>query len=135
MSTKAGKVETFFELSYEAFASDNDLVYDDLGVSKEDYLKSKLKLIKRIKLSTNARINKAKNESKLELALQKAQSILRSENESIRMDFKQLILSRSPQFQFRNIEKLDDNDLKDLLCDLDIIDVIEDLDKSDNAIK
>lgn len=135
MNTKAGKVETFFELSYEAFASDNDSVYDDLGVSKEDYLNSKLKLIKRIMMSTQARINQAKNESLLEQAILKVQRILKSEDEEVKMNFKQLILSRSPQFQFRNIEKLDENDMKELLTDLDIIDVIEDLDNSENANK
>lgn len=135
MNTKAGKVDTFFELSYEAFASDDDLVYSDLGVSKEEYLDSKLKLIKRLKLSANARINKAKNEHKLELAVLKVRSILKSGNESEMIGFKQLILSRSPQFQFRNIDKLDENDMKELLNDLDIIDVIEGLDNKDNANK
>ena len=135
MSTKASKVETFFELSYEAFASDNDLVYDGMGVSKEEYLDNKLKMIKRMKMNTFARINKARNESRLEQALQAVQKIMKSGNEEAKMGFKQLILSRSPQFQFRNIDKLDDNDMKELLSDLDIIDVIEDLDNSENASK
>jgi hypothetical protein len=109
MKIKANNIDKFFALSNEAFESDNESVYNDLGVSKDEYLDSKLKMIKRLKLKSKAQLNRAKNE-KLE----------------------KLILTRSPQFQFRNIEKLEEGDLKELLSDLGIIDIFEDLEKLDN---
>lgn len=133
MKIKANNIDKFFELSTEAFESDNESVYSDLGVSKEEYLDKKLKMIKRLKLKSKAQLNKAKNENLLDIALQKVQSIIDSANESVKEELEKLILTRSPQFQFRNIEKLEEEDLKELLSDLGIIDIIEDLEKLDNG--
>lgn len=133
MNKKADKIDKFFELSIEAFESDNETVYADLGISKDDYLSDKLKMIKRLKLKSIAQLNKAKNDSLLEIALRRVQNIIDSTNENVKERLEALILKRSPQFQFRNIEKLDKDDLKELLKDIDIIDIIEDLEQSDNA--
>jgi len=132
MKKEAEKINIFFELSSEAFESDNESVYEDMGVSKEDYLNEKLKMVKRLKLNSKAQLNKAKNENLLETAIQKVQKIIESTNESIKEELKNIILSRSPQFQFRNIEKLDKEDLKELLSDLDIINIIENLENTGN---
>ncbi|MCD4745633.1 MAG: hypothetical protein K8R58_04985 [Bacteroidales bacterium] len=135
MNNKADKIDKFFELSNEAFESDNESVYEDLGVSKEDYLNNKLKMIKRLKLKSQSQLNKAKNDNMLEKALQKIKSVIDSNNEVIKQSLEGLILARSPQFQFRNIEKLDESDLKELFSDLNVIDIIENLEKSDDVDK
>ncbi|MDY0144204.1 MAG: hypothetical protein RBR97_20165 [Bacteroidales bacterium] len=133
MKIKANNIDKFFELSNEAFESDNESVYNDLGVSKDEYLDSKLKMIKRLKLKSKAQLNKAKNNNLLEIALQKVQKIIESANETVKEELEKLILTRSPQFQFRNIEKLEEEDLKELLSDLGVIDIIEDLEKLENG--
>ena len=135
MNNKANKIDKFFELSNEAFESDNESVYEDLGVSKEDYLNNRLKMIKRLKLKSQSLLNKAKNDNMLEKALQKIKSVIDSNNEVIKQSLEGLILACSPQFQFRNIEKLDDSDLKELFSDLNVIDIIENLEKLDNVDK
>lgn len=135
MNNKADKIDKFFELSNEAFESDNESVYEDLGVSKEDYLNNKLKMIKRLKLKSQSQLNKAKNDNMLEKALQKIKSVIDSNNEAIKQSLEGLILARSPQFKFRNIEKLDESDLKELFSDLNVIDIIENLEKLDNVDK
>jgi len=135
MNNKADKIDKFFELSNEAFESDNESVYEDLGVSKEDYLNNKLKMIKRLKLKSQSQLNKAKNDNMLEKALQKIKSVIDSKNDAIKQSLEELILARSPQFQFRNIEKLDESDLKELFSDLNVIDIIENLEKIDNVDK
>jgi hypothetical protein len=133
MKIKANNIDKFFELSNEAFESDNESVYNDLGVSKDEYLDSKLKMIKRLKLKSKAQLNKAKNDNLLEIALQKVQKIIESANETVKEEIEKLIQTRSPQFQFRNIEKLEEEDLKELLSDLGVIDIIEDLEKLENG--
>jgi len=135
MKIKANNIDKFYELSNEAFESDNESVYNDLGVSKDEYLDSKLKMIKRLKLKSKSQLNKAKNEKLLEIALQKVQNIIETANETVKEELEKLILTRSPQFQFRNIEKLEEEDLKELLSDLGVIDIIEDLEKLDNGNK
>ncbi|MBN2613203.1 MAG: hypothetical protein JXB00_16740 [Bacteroidales bacterium] len=133
MKIKANNIDKFFELSNEAFESDNESVYNDLGVSKDEYLDNKLKMIKRLKLKSIAQLNKAKNDNLLEIALKKVQNIIESANETVKEELEKLILTRSPQFQFRNIEKLEEEDLKELLSDLGVIDIIEDLEKLENG--
>lgn len=133
MKIKANNIDKFFELSNEAFESDNESVYNDLGFSKDEYLDNKLKMIKRLKLKSKAQLNKAKNENLLEIALHKVHNILESANETVKEELEKLILTRSPQFQFRNIEKLEEEDLKELLSDLGVIDIIEDLEKLENG--
>ena len=133
MNKKAEKIDNFFELSNEAFESDNESVYEDLGVLKEDYLNDKMKMIKRLKLKSQSQLNKAKNESLLEIALQKVKRIIDSSNETLKSNLESLILKHSPQFQFRNIEKLDESDLKELLSDLNVIDIIENLERLDDV--
>lgn len=83
MKIKANNIDKFFELSNEAFMSDNESVYNDLGVSKEEYLDKKLKMIKRLKLKSKAQLNRAKNESLLEIALKKVQDIIESADETV----------------------------------------------------
>ena len=135
MNNKADKIDKFFELSNEAFESDNESVYEDLGVSKEDYLNNRLKMIKRLKLKSQSQLNKTKNDNMLEKALQKIKNVIDSKNEAIKQSLEGLILARSPQFQFRNIEKLDESDLKELFSDLNVIDIIENLEKLDDVDK
>lgn len=133
MNIKLNKIDKFFELSNKAFDSDNESVYETLGFSKKDYLNEKLKMVKRLKLKSMAQLNKAKNESTLEKALQKIKQIIDLKNDTIKQTLENLILTRSPQFQFRNIEKLDESDLRELLSDLNLIDIIEELEKLKNA--
>jgi len=133
MNIKLNKIDKFFGLSNEAFESDNESVYETLGFSKKDYLNEKLKMVKRLKLKSMAQFNKAKNESMLEKALQKIKQIIDLKNNTIKQTLENLILTRSPQFQFRNIEKLDESDLRELLSDLNLIDIIEELEKLKNA--
>lgn len=135
MKTQHDIIDKFFELSQEAYEESNDSIYDELGISKEEYFNDELKIIKRFKLKSKVIANKVKNESMLNYALQKIQDVIKSSNEKIKMDLEQLILQRSPQFQFRNIEKLDKDDLSELLGDLNIIEIIEELEKSNNANK
>jgi tRNA U34 5-carboxymethylaminomethyl modifying GTPase MnmE/TrmE len=135
MKTKANKINIFIELSIESFETDNESVYEELGVLKADYLNDKLKMIKQMKLKSISQLNKAKNERLIEIALQKVQGMIKSTNENIKEGLEQLIHKRSPQFQFRNIEKLDTTDLKELLSDLNLIEMIEDLEKLNDGNK
>ena len=77
--------------------------------------------------------NKAKNENLFEVATQKIHNIIESASEKMKENLAQLIYTRSPQFQFRNLEKLDKNDMQELLSDLNIIEIIEDLEKLEDV--
>lgn len=57
--------------------------------------------------------------------------------ETAKADTKELILSllkeRAPKLQFRNLEKLEENDLKQILNESDILDLMEQIDKAQNS--
>ena len=135
MKTKAEEINRFFKLSNEAFGTDNDFIYQDMGVSKDEYLNSKLNVVKRAKLKAKAQLNKNKNEDLLARSINKVKNIINSSNDNLKQGLKSLILEKSPQFQFRNIEKLDENDLKELLTDLNILNEIDNLDRTDQNDK
>jgi deoxyhypusine synthase len=125
-------IDKFFMLSNDAYEETNESIYEELHVSKEDYLNDKLKMIKRFKLKSKVIANKAKNEKLFNLAIQRIQDVIKSSDEKLKEKIEQLIFQRSPLFQFRNIEKLDKEDLIELLGDLNIIEIIEELEKSNN---
>lgn len=129
---KTNDINKFIDFSIEAFESDNSEIYAELGVSKEDYLNDKLRLIKRLKLKSTAAANKAKNENLLNLAKQKIIGIINANNEYLKRGLEQLLREKDPQFQFRNIEKLDNDDLMEIINDIGVIDIIEGLEKLDN---
>ena len=129
-------IEHYNKLSSEAFqdeSSDNLDIYNDLGIDKEDYLASKLKFVKRLKIKIKAESNRLKNQELLELALLKLKEIIDSRLGSTKEKLEVLISKKYPQFQFRNLEKLDDDDIREALNEIDIIDFIEQIDKLDNA--
>jgi hypothetical protein len=129
---KTNDINKFIDFSIEAFNSDDNEFYEELGISKDNYLNDKLKRVKQLKLKSMSQVNKEKNENLFQIATQKIHNIFESANANIKESLSTLIYSRSPQFQFRNIEKLDENDLKELLTDLDVIKIIEDLEKLNN---
>ncbi|KAA6323723.1 hypothetical protein EZS27_026869 [termite gut metagenome] len=129
---KTNDINKFIDFSIEAFKFDDNEFYEELGISKNNYWDDKWKRIKQLKLKYIAQANKEKNENLLQIAMQKIQNILESTDESIKGSLAELIHTSSPQFQFRNIEKLDKNDLQELLTDLDVIKIIEDLEKMNN---
>jgi broad-specificity NMP kinase len=57
--------------------------------------------------------------------------------ETAKADTKEVILSllreRAPKLQFRNLEKLEEDDLKEILNESDILDLMEQIDKSNIA--
>lgn len=128
-------IDKFNEFSGEAFDGDNEFIYQELNISKEDYLKDKLKMIKRLKLKSQAQINKVKNENLFEMAVGKLQTLVESSNENMKEMLEKLIQKRSPQFQFRNIERLDKDVLKELLGELTVIEIIEDFEKQNTNDK
>jgi len=128
---ETASINKFLDFSVEAFNTYDNEFYEDLELVKDDYLNNKLKMIKRLKLKYVAQINKVKNDNLLEIAMQKFQNFVELATENMKENLASLIQTHSPQFQFRNLDKLDKNDLNELLRDLNIIEIIEKL-ENDN---
>jgi len=129
----------FNELSSEAFQddnSDNNDVFKELGVNKDSYLHSKLKFVKKLNIKTKAELNQLKNKQLMEQAIDKVKDIIRNRVESTKEKLSTLINNEYPQFQFRNIDKLEEEDIKEVLNEIDLIEFIEKIEKlDDNANK
>ena len=129
METIINNINKFFELSQEAFEADIESFENE---NDNLQLETRLKLIKKLKLKPLSEINKYKNNTLYKIALKKNQDGFYSGNNSHKLSLQQFFRMRSPQFQFRNIENLNEYDLKDLLSDIDLIKIIEDLDNNEN---
>lgn len=128
-------IDKFYELSSEAFDNSDELIYQELGISKDEYLQDRLKNIKQLKFRKQAQLNKIKNDNLLEKAWSKFQDIISSSDIDMKKVIGKLIQERAPQFQFRNIENLNTETLKDLFGELNIIELIENLEKLDKNDK
>ncbi|MEZ5199295.1 MAG: hypothetical protein R2764_23805 [Bacteroidales bacterium] len=129
-------ISNFNALLAESFQNDlaeNVDFYKDLGVEKEAYLMSNLRFINRLKIKSTAKRNRIKNQKLIEDARVQLKEIITSRIQSTKEKLEQLIRQEYPQFQFRNLDVLDDEDIKEALSEIDLIDFIEKLDKIENG--
>ena len=135
MDNNKKTLNSFYKYSAESFQedeSDNNLIYESLGVDKEEYIKSKLNLINKLNLKTKAELNRSKNKELFARAIKKVKQIIDEKVDGATVKLSELLQTQSPQVQYRNLDKLEENDIKELLTDINLIEFIEKLDNIDN---
>ena len=90
------------------------------------------KFAKKIKFLATAKLNKQKDESLLEKAVKKLESVIRENRDKPIAFFRRHIEQRGIAFQFRNLDKLDVEDIREILSELDLVEFMEDLDRQEN---
>jgi hypothetical protein len=131
-------IENFKKISVEAFEydpSDNHDIYKEICIDKDVFITSKIKFINRLKIKHRAESNRIKNQDLLEEALNKLKNIISSRATSTQEKLAILIANNYPQFQYRNLDQLDDDDICEVLNEIDLIDFIEKIDNLKNANK
>lgn len=99
---------------------------------KEGALK-RMKIAKKIAFKIEAIHNKQKDESLLKRAYEKLQAFIEKNRELAGNELKILLQKTAPAYQFRNLEKLDDVGIRELLTEVDLVKLIEELDKEDKT--
>ena len=119
------------ELS-DSISSDSEVSYKYLseqGINPEEILSEGIQKINSYLLTKKA----TQNRHAMEALLEKATSLIRKfieENEHKSKDVLiKMLLEKSPAFQFRNLEQITDDDIREVLADVDLIKFLEGTEK------
>lgn len=91
------------------------------------YVRKGLKEIKQVEFLRKAETNLARHQELIETAIAK----IREAIPNVISNFENALKQRNPAFQFRNLQELDELQLREILEDVDLINIIEELDKKD----
>ncbi len=89
--------------------------------------------IKKFEFRLISLYNKQKDESLLKKAYEKLQVFIEKNRELAGDELKALLHKTAPSFQYRNLEKLDDNGIRELLNEIDLVKLLEELDKTEES--
>jgi hypothetical protein len=130
--------KSFFELfddNYEEILK-NDInearaFLSEEGFNVEADSLERSKLIKKMEFKITAIHNKLKDESLIEKAFAKLKVFIDKNKELAGFELKKLLQEIAPLYQYRNLEKMDDNGIRELLLEIDLIRLLEELDKNE----
>lgn len=140
MKSSNNHTEDFFDRFNEAY---EELLMNDSNEAKaflaeegfdvEAGMLRRKKLAKKFEFKLRAIHNKQKDESLLEKAYEKIQVFIAKNKELAGNELKTLLQRVAPAYQFRNLEILDDEGIRELLTEVDLVKLIEELDKEDET--
>lgn len=97
------------------------------GVDITSYVNKGIKEIKRIEFLRKAETNLSKHQELIERAIHKIKEAIPDTITNIEI----AIRKKSPAFQFRNLQELDEQQLREILMDVDLINTIEAIENKD----
>lgn len=116
----------------EAVSSNHEAATDFLtseGVDVSKYVAAGIKSIRKVEFLKKAKANKEKDETLMEKALallkQKIEENLTKSGEVL----VGLLRQNAPNVQFRSLEKLDDDEIREILTDVDLAKLMEELEE------
>lgn len=136
MNSNNNKFNKFSDLSIEAFKSDQNtemLFHND--INSQDFIDKRIEKIKRLNLKAKAQLGKIRNETILYSAKQKFIELYNIQKTNIKENIINLLHSKNPQFQFRNIDKLESEDLQQLFDDIELLKIIDNIENTDDGNK
>jgi len=101
----------------------------ELGIDPKEESEFGLKQISRLHFMAKAYSNQIRDNKLLERLKAKITEVIENNNQLARDILQSTIAQRKASFQFRNVEKWTDDEMREVLSDLDIARLLEDLDK------
>lgn len=98
------------------------------GLDPEAEIAEGLRFIKRMSFQAKAKLNEENDASLLETAFNRIKSLIAQYSDQSGDLLKKVLQDRAPSFQFRNLEKLGDDEIKEILRELDLIKLMEEID-------
>lgn len=99
---------------------------------KEKDKKRQIQLAKKIRFKAQARLNQVKDEQLLEKAIKKIRSIVNESAEVSTSILQNMLLKAGVPVQFRNLKNLSEEDIKNVLTDINIVQLMEEIEKETN---
>lgn len=88
------------------------------------------KLINKFAFRYKAKHNKEKDQNLIDLAVIKLKEVFEKNRELAGRELSKLLGEKTPAYQFRNLEKLSDDELREVLEEVDLIKLIENLEEN-----
>lgn len=106
-------------------------VLREYGLDPEHEGQEGLKMIKRLLFLTQAQEEKALNEKGIHQGINKMKRLMEDIMGKSGMALRSIISERSPSFQFRNFKEIDDDGIRDIILDLDLLSILETLEEEE----
>lgn len=137
---KKGKsvLEQFEELSSKHLSEDLDAAREflkEFGIDPDEESTQGEKAARRVHFMAKATVNEARDKSLLDRAAEKVSEMIKKNSELAGQALKQALGQRQASFQFRNLENWSEDDIKEVLTDMDLAELMEELDQEDNEEK
>ena len=104
-------------------------------INSQDFIDKRIEKIKRLNLKAKAQLGKIRNETILYSAKQKFIELYNIQKTNIKENIINILHSKNPQFQFRNIDKLESEDLQQLFDDIELLKIIDNIENTDDGNK
>lgn len=88
------------------------------------------KLLRKIEFKLAAFQNKKRDDFLLEKAFEKLKNFIDKNKDIAELELRNILNASAPSYQFRNLEKLDDKEIRELLTEIDLIKLLEELDEN-----
>jgi len=127
---KARLLNNIHALSHNITDNDFDLnreYLEDLGVNVEELSTRGIKELKKISFLSKASINQRRDKSILEKIHAQVRESIKRNAELTGEVLRNALSERKASFQFRNIENLSEEELREVLGDIDMVKLLEDL--------
>ncbi|WP_305981975.1 hypothetical protein [Roseivirga thermotolerans] len=122
------------ELSTNISSDDLEMAREflqEIGLRTDEIADEGIKEAKRIAFLAKANAQQTRDVSLLERASQKLKEAMQRNSEAVGKILLENLTSRQVSFQFRNLEKWSDEQMREVLNDLDLAKLIEELDDLD----
>lgn len=100
---------------------------EGLNVSEEQEFAAQY--MKKIQFMAKALVNKKQDESLLEKAFNRVKNLIAENANQTSEALKNLLQTKTPSVQYRKLENWTDDEIRDVLADIDLIEFMEELDK------
>lgn len=129
---KKNMLERFDDITLEQIHSNVNAAKEFLleeGLDPEKELEHGLKQIKKLQFLAKAKLNKAKDEGLLEMAFAKLKQSISDNAQKTGDILRGFLQSKNPALQYRKLEKWTDEEIRDVLQDIDLVQLLEELEK------
>lgn len=125
---KTNDLDRFVEMSMEAYSGD-DSFYDEAGINKEAYLEEMLQKIRRLNMKTLAALQQSKNEKMMEEGTRRLEHIIRHGSDKEKQLLQGQLPSRMAGVLYRNVNEISADDLREIVNEMDLLDMMDKLDQ------
>jgi len=124
---REGLANLFREFSESVSASkENAAEYlKEQGINPDELIKEGMSEIKKSLFLKQAKQYKQEGESLLEKAVHKLKDFINENKDKSKDVLLKLMNEKAPSVQFRNMDRLDDDDIREILADVDLVKFLE----------